>query len=162
MNTLESDIRAHLRRAASGARPAHRLADVRAARPSAPVSRPALATRLLPFVAAVVLVVGGGWLALSRQRNHPATVPPPGAVDLSTKEVTLTAERVTIEVNGKVFTPTKVELSSDPGDGTSQTLEVLWHQGAWRCAGTCTSVPTPSGGGSVRCAPTIATSRVSG
>lgn len=129
MNTLESDIRAHLRRAASGARPAHRLADVRAARPSAPVSRPALATRLLPFVAAVVLVVGGGWLALSRQRNHPATVPPPGAVDLSTKEVTLTAERVTIEVNGKVFTPTKVELSSDPGDGTSQTLEVLWHQG---------------------------------
>jgi hypothetical protein len=134
MSDFESQVTTMLRERAAAAQPMHRLdavlddmTEVRVVTPHRRDWRP-----LLAVAAALVLVVGG-LVALTR-RGADSSVAEPGPSDpkfsFVTQQVSLTADDFWIEVGGQRFTTVgaKVEVRSDPGDATYQTLELAWTE----------------------------------
>ena len=88
-----------------------------------------------------------------------------GALDLSTKQVSLAADAMAIEAGGHRFTAggSTVDLNSDPGTPDKYTtLELAWTERASRCASTSTSPPTDTTGGQARSARTTASHPATG
>jgi hypothetical protein len=136
MSDFESQITTMLQDRAAAARPIHRLdavlddvTEIRVVTPHRDRDwRP-----LLAVAAALVLVVGG-LVALTRRGADSPVAEPGQKFSFVTQQVSLTADDFWIEIGGKRFTSSgaKVEVHSDAGVGTNhtyQTLELVWHEG---------------------------------
>jgi hypothetical protein len=133
MNDLEQRLSDHFRADGEKAAPQFRLDDIMSGIPTAQMStvaprrswlRPTLAA------AAVVAVTVGGVVIATRspQEEPPGASDQFSAINWSTENVTFAASAFTIDVNGETFTTdgAAVDFDGDPGDDSSQTLEIIW------------------------------------
>jgi hypothetical protein len=105
------------------------VATVAAIEPAPRRRRPALAA--LAAVAATVAMVAGVATIPPGHGVHVAGSPGTAApVHFQTEQVTFDASALKIDANGQTFTAagSNVDLNSDPGDPTYQTLELTWHE----------------------------------
>jgi hypothetical protein len=135
MSDVETQVTTMLHERAAVAQPMHRLDavldDVTEIRVVTPHRRRDWRP-LLAAAAALVLVVGGLVALTHRSADSPVAEPGTSGPKFSfiTQQVSLTADDFWIEVGGKRFTSVgaKVELNTDPGDATYQTLELVWTE----------------------------------
>lgn len=133
MNGIEQRLTSLLRERAELARPVEQLESVtsgspRVVQPRADVRSP---WRWVAVAAAAALIVVG-LVALGRRTDSPAQSGGGSGAAFSfvTPYVSLTADDFFIDVGGRRFTSVgaKVELNSDPGDATYETLELEWTE----------------------------------